>query len=87
MLSKLADLIEEHIDEFAALEALDVGMFDCFLVECFIVTSLPPGKVYANARYGDIAIVVASLRYYAGWADKIQGKTIEVTTIGWLLSN
>ena len=33
-------------------------------------------------RYGDIAIVVASLRYYAGWADKIQGKTIEVTTTG-----
>ena len=31
LLNKLADLIEEHIDEFAALEALDVGMFNCFL--------------------------------------------------------
>ena len=58
---------------------------DCFLVEYYhlliIVIPLPLGKVYANARYGDIAIVVASLRYYAGWADKVQGKTIEVSTI------
>ena len=32
LLYKLADLIEEHIDEFAALEALDVGM--CQLFSC-----------------------------------------------------
>ena len=31
MLDRLASLIEEQIDEFAALEALDVGMFWCFL--------------------------------------------------------
>ena len=34
LLYKLADLIEEHIDEFAALEALDVGM--CRLFSCWI---------------------------------------------------
>jgi aldehyde dehydrogenase (NAD+) len=28
----------------------------------------------------DITGVVATIRYYAGWADKIQGKTIEVRT-------
>jgi hypothetical protein len=35
-----------------------------------------------KARYGasDIVVVIACLQYYAGWADKIQGKTIEVTT-------
>ena len=33
LLNKLADLIEKHKDEFAALEALDVGKFDCFPVD------------------------------------------------------
>ena len=40
--------------------------------------SFPLGKVYANARYGDVTGVIACLRYYAGWADKVQGKTLEV---------
>jgi len=31
MLYKLANLIEEQIDAFAALEALDVGMFRCLV--------------------------------------------------------
>jgi aldehyde dehydrogenase (NAD+) len=30
------------------------------------------------AKMGDIFMTVQALRYYAGWADKIQGKTIEV---------
>ncbi|KAF5323284.1 hypothetical protein D9619_013499 [Psilocybe cf. subviscida] len=59
LLGKLADLMEAQSDEFAALEALDVG------------------KVFGYAKAGDIALCVATLRYYAGWADKIQGKTIE----------
>jgi aldehyde dehydrogenase (NAD+) len=32
------------------------------------------------ARAADIPGSVAVLRYYAGWADKIQGKSIEVRT-------
>ncbi|KAG1905320.1 putative 1-pyrroline-5-carboxylate dehydrogenase [Suillus fuscotomentosus] len=59
MLSKLADLLEANADEFAALEALDVG------------------KAFRAARNGDVSASIAALRYYAGWADKIQGKTIE----------
>jgi aldehyde dehydrogenase (NAD+) len=59
LLSKLADLIEQQIDEFAALEALNVG------------------KIWAKAKSSDVTGVVACLRYYAGWADKVQGKTIE----------
>ena len=34
--------------------------------------------MWARAKYGDITGVIACLRYYAGWADKVQGKTIEV---------
>ena len=43
------------------------------------ICRLPLGKVYAKAQYELIGII-ASLRYFAGWADKVQGKTIEVTT-------
>jgi aldehyde dehydrogenase (NAD+) len=25
----------------------------------------------------DVAVVVGTLRYYAGWADKVEGKTID----------
>lgn len=39
MLNKLADLIEEETDEFAALEALDVGMFNDSTLFFFIVKS------------------------------------------------
>ncbi|KAF9447328.1 NAD-dependent aldehyde dehydrogenase [Macrolepiota fuliginosa MF-IS2] len=59
LLDKLADLIEKHQDQLAALEALNVG------------------KHYHMARNMDIAFSVRTLRYYAGWSDKIQGKTIE----------
>jgi len=39
--------------------------------------ALDVGKVYIRAKLGDIASTVKVLRYYAGWADKVQGKTIE----------
>ncbi|KAM6525281.1 mitochondrial aldehyde dehydrogenase [Fusarium falciforme] len=34
------------------------------------------GKTYADALGGDLAEVVNTIRYYAGWADKIHGQTI-----------
>ncbi|KAK0383202.1 hypothetical protein NLU13_9115 [Sarocladium strictum] len=37
------------------------------------------GKPYTVALEEDVAEVVGVLRYYAGWADKIQGKTIETS--------
>lgn len=40
------------------------------------------GKTYGNALRIDVAGSVAVIRYYAGWADKIQGKTMEVRDIG-----
>lgn len=35
------------------------------------------GKNFESARAGDICASVNMLRYFAGWADKVQGKTIE----------
>ena len=60
LLYKLADLIEEHADELAMLEALDNG------------------KPYHVARAADLGLTIATYRYYAGWADKVQGKTVPV---------
>ena len=60
LINRLADLVEENIDELAELETLDNG------------------KPLAEARNGDLPMVVDTFRYYAGWADKIQGQTIPV---------
>ncbi|OCH89819.1 NAD-dependent aldehyde dehydrogenase [Obba rivulosa] len=59
LLSKLADLMEEHNDEYAALEALDNG------------------KTFNWAKNADLGLSIGTIRYYAGWADKVHGSTIE----------
>ncbi|KAK3683930.1 aldehyde dehydrogenase [Podospora appendiculata] len=41
------------------------------------VESLDNGKSISLAR-GDVGAVVGCLRYYGGWADKIEGKTIDI---------
>jgi aldehyde dehydrogenase (NAD+) len=60
LLHKLADLIESHKEELAALESLDNG------------------KPYRDAIAADLPLTIKCYRYYAGWADKIQGRTIPV---------
>jgi len=40
--------------------------------------SLDNGKPYHIARAADLPLTIACYRYYAGWADKIHGKTIPV---------
>jgi aldehyde dehydrogenase (NAD+) len=60
LLYKLADLIEEHKEELAALETLDNG------------------KPISDSRAADLPLVNQCYRYYAGWADKIEGKTIPI---------
>lgn len=60
LLYRLADLIEAHRDELAALESLDNG------------------KPYRDAYNIDLPLSVKCYRYYAGWADKIHGKTIPI---------
>lgn len=56
---KLADLMERHHDELAALEAMDNG------------------KTFYIAKVFDITECIRTFRYFAGWATKIQGKTIQ----------
>ena len=60
LLYKLADLIEQHAGELAALETLDNG------------------KPINDSRNIDLPLVIECYRYYAGWADKIEGRTIPV---------
>ncbi len=55
---RLADLVEEHIDELAELETLDNG------------------KPIFESRNVDMPMVIDVLRYYAGWATKIHGETV-----------
>jgi aldehyde dehydrogenase (NAD+) len=55
---KLADLVEQHIDELAELETLDNG------------------KPIFESRNVDMPMVIDVLRYYAGWATKIHGETV-----------
>lgn len=56
---RIAELIKEHFDELAALEALDNG------------------KPFEMAKI-DLHLSYNHFLYYAGWADKICGKTIPV---------
>jgi aldehyde dehydrogenase (NAD+) len=41
--------------------------------------SLDNGKPYAVASAADLPLTIACYRYYAGWADKVQGRTIPIS--------
>jgi len=45
--------------------------------ELAALESLDNGKTFFNARNIDVAMAVATLQYYAGWADKVHGQVIE----------
>src|SRR5260370_5605871 len=40
--------------------------------------SLDNGKPYSDAMAADLPLTIKCYRYYAGWADKVHGKTIPV---------
>ena len=42
------------------------------------IETLDNGKPIRDSRAADIPLVIDCLRYYAGWADKIQGRTIPI---------
>jgi len=46
--------------------------------ELAALETLDNGKPLGESLRGDLPLTVACYRYYAGWADKIQGKTIPV---------
>jgi len=64
LMLKLADLIVRDRDYFEELEALDNGK--------------PLGREDYYGTKADIYLVIQHFRYYAGWADKIQGSVIPV---------
>ncbi|KAI6679462.1 hypothetical protein NL676_033343 [Syzygium grande] len=61
IMSKFAVLIEENIDELAALDTINGG------------------KVFSFSKAMEIPHAVASLRYYAGAADKIHGEVLKMS--------
>jgi phenylacetaldehyde dehydrogenase len=61
---RLGDLLEQHADEFAEIEALDNG------------------KPITNARRDDVGGSIAMFRYMAGWATRLNGETIPVSSPG-----
>jgi phenylacetaldehyde dehydrogenase len=60
LMFRLADLMEEHKEELAHIEALDSG------------------KPLAVARDFDVEYAIRHIRYFAGWANKIEGATVPV---------
>ncbi len=58
---RLADLLEEHLEEFAQLETLDNG------------------KPLGVAMVADVPLAVDHFRYYAGWATKLNGESINIS--------
>ena len=51
-------------------------LFEKNLLLLASVEALDNGKSITMAK-GDIGAVIATLRYYAGWADKIHGKVVD----------
>jgi phenylacetaldehyde dehydrogenase len=68
LLWKLADLLEQHAEEFAQIESIDNG------------------KPVAVARVADVPGAVEMFRYMAGWATKVTGSTIPLSSPGEFLS-
>ncbi|XP_049549393.1 cytosolic 10-formyltetrahydrofolate dehydrogenase [Anopheles darlingi] len=61
LMYRLADLMEQHKEELATIEAIDSG------------------AVYTLALKTHVGMSIDAWRYYAGWADKIEGTTIPVS--------
>jgi phenylacetaldehyde dehydrogenase len=61
---RLGDILEQHLDELAELEALDNG------------------KPVTHARQGDVKGSIDMFRYMAGWATRLNGETIPVSSAG-----
>ena len=53
-------------------------LIEANIEELAALEAIDNGKPYTTALAADLPLVVKCYRYYAGWADKIQGKTIPV---------
>ena len=50
--------------------------------ELAALEALDNGKTFTWAKNVEVAFATQTIKYYAGWADKIQGKVIEVRVLG-----
>ena len=72
--------------EWSKMDARDRGTLMTKLAELIeaeadelaALETLDNGKPISDSRAADIPLVIDCLRYYAGWADKIQGKTVPI---------
>ena len=72
--------------EWSKMDARDRGRLMYLLADAIeaeadelaALETLDNGKPISDSRNADIALVIDCLRYYAGWADKIQGSTIPI---------
>jgi len=53
--------------------------------EIAALEALNTGKPFLAAKETDLGLAIGTLKYYAGWAGKVSGKTIEVSGRGWIL--
>ena len=84
LLWKLAQLMERDSLELAALEALDNGEIPLTIYPHIFIYYLSNhdlclGKTFNWARNVDVNFSISTIKYYAGWADKITGQSIEVS--------
>ena len=77
-MSKLADLLERNKELLATIDAWDNGRQ---LIDSASTPSTDhlTGKSYLEALNTDLPEAIATIRYYAGWADKTYGQTINTT--------
>jgi aldehyde dehydrogenase (NAD+) len=78
ILWKLAQLMEANAQELAALEALDNGEGVQELISGRSSNAWAIGKTFGWASGTDVTFAINVMKYYAGWADKVTGKTLEV---------
>jgi aldehyde dehydrogenase (NAD+) len=72
--------------EWSKMDARDRGkliykladLIEAEIDDLAALETLDNGKPINDSRAADIPLVIDCLKYYAGWADKIQGKTIPV---------
>jgi len=51
-------------------------LFEKHQEELSYLESLDNGKPLTHSSHGDVPLSLKTYRYYAGWADKIHGKTL-----------
>jgi aldehyde dehydrogenase (NAD(P)+) len=75
----LADLIDQHKEVLATIETWDNGNSLC-LAFVYLLTFPSLGKPYNASLEDDLNEVINTIKYFAGWADKVHGQTVGTTS-------